>query len=109
MNPDPTVDLIVQPDLSVRYITTTRELNSVHTQVGMPPARLRGVLGVHGWEGDEWSAVSRPRFDRGKVFDTGFVSENRAISKVFRNKPKCQRCKAYIVARSAGELVGLGL
>ena len=46
VNADSTVNLVVQPDLAVRFVLVARKLDPVHAEIRLPPARLVGMLRV---------------------------------------------------------------
>jgi hypothetical protein len=60
---DAPVDLVVEPDLAILLILVAGQLDAVHAEVRVHDPRLRHVLRVDLWKGDERAAVPRPVHD----------------------------------------------
>ncbi len=71
VEPDRPVDLVMQPRLAVGLVLVAGELNPVHAQVRIPPARSPGILGVDLWQGDERTTVIGPVANRRKFRKLG--------------------------------------
>jgi hypothetical protein len=77
MHADAAVDLVVEADLPVRHVPVSGKLHAVHAEIGMPPARPKGVFGVDLRQRDESAAVARPGNELRQAADRGFVSQHR--------------------------------
>src|SRR5262249_12977917 len=75
---DAAMDLVVQADFAVGLIGVAGELDTIHAQVGVPPAGPVGVFGVDLWQGDERPAVARPADQLRQFADARVVSEDRS-------------------------------
>ena len=47
MYADPSMDLVMQSHLSIDLILASRQLHTVHAEVGSMESRLLDILGVH--------------------------------------------------------------
>ena len=77
---DPSMDLVVQPDLAVRLVLVPRELDPVHPQVRLRQAGPVGVLGVDLRQRDERPAVLRPGLELRQLVERRLMVQDRPAS-----------------------------
>ena len=65
VNANAAMDLIVQANLPVGLILIAGQLDTIHAQVGTTPAGFGCILAVNQGEGDEGTAIARPRLQLG--------------------------------------------
>ena len=76
MDADAAMNLVMQADLSVGLILSAGELNAVHPQIGVLPARPVGVFGVDLRQRDEGSSVVRPVDDLRELVNRRLIREH---------------------------------
>ncbi len=60
---DAAVNLVVHADFFVRPVLAAGDLNAIDAEVGMAPAWVVGIFGVHSGQGNEGAAVVGPAFE----------------------------------------------
>ena len=77
------VQLIVEPDLFIWRVVTTRQLDAVHAEVGSPYSRLVDVFGINLGKRDESASVLGPTYLVWQLLDEIFRNSSEQCLRIW--------------------------
>lgn len=89
VNANVAADLVVEANFFVEFVVVARELDAVHTQVGVHDAGIIGVFGVDLGQEDKGATVVGPALNLGKLVDGGGVFEGWAGAHLSGQRVEC--------------------